>query len=86
VVTYLLKTADVSAELLVRAAGSVDGLQDVTAVSNREPAVVRVRVPEPVVGTVVTNHGGSVVSMTAVGGRTELVSRFPTTTAARSSR
>ena len=80
VVTYLLKTTDVSAELLVRAAKSVDGLQDVTPVSDREPAVVRVRVPEPVVGTVVTNYGGSVVSMTAVGGRTELVSRFPNMT------
>jgi len=80
VVTYLLKTADVNAEQLVRAAKSVEKLQDVTPVSDGEPAVVRVRVPEPVVGTVVTNHGGSVVSMTAVGGRTELVSRFPNLT------
>ncbi|MGM0605090.1 MAG: PAS domain S-box protein [Halobacteriota archaeon] len=79
-VTYLIKTADVDAEILARAARGVEGLQDVTPVSDSEPAVVRVRVPEPGVGTIVTNHGGSVTSVTAVEGRTELVSRFPNLT------
>ena len=77
VVTYLLKTADVNAELLTNAAKGVDGLLEVTPISDREPAVVRVRVPEPAVGTIVTDHSGSVTSMDASAGRTEIVSRFP---------
>ena len=77
VVTYLLKTADVSATLLTNAASSVEGVRDATPISDREPAVARVRVPEPAIGSIVTNYGGSVASMRALAGRTDVVLRFP---------
>lgn len=76
-VTYLIQTDDVNIERLTRAGMTVAGGENITPVRDREPAVVRMQVPEPALGTVVTNYGGSVGSITAVDGKTELVSQFP---------
>ncbi|MCL9817511.1 PAS domain S-box protein [Natronocalculus amylovorans] len=76
-VTYLIRTDDVAVKLLTHAASTVFGVEDITPVRDGQPAVVRIRVPEPVLGTIITNYGGSIASMTAAGGTTELVTQFP---------